>query len=692
MVRILIVSSHYKKKSPGGASQSIINIFEVLKEISHFNIKFLHPSLGKFKNFLLPPDISSYFFIPKILREIKKFKPHIIITQRDIGKAAIISGRIKKIPVINIIRDTSLICPKYLDIVDYGNSCPGLKSKDICYSCINYWRTLRVLLGNRPKGWQNSLKSTYSTLGYKILYFICRMQLYVFNKASINLVASNLMKSILSNNLRSEKIKVLNITPIEKKEIPSSINKKNQLLYLIPSYDASHKGLNFVFNLSKYIPNNYRIIIVGKILAPNKIREFQSKIINYGFTTGKQLDYLFQSSKITIVPTFCTEAFGRIIIESIINKTPVISSPNCGANSFFDINTPTIPKLIGELLEFEGYLRYDNGTVINSTYINYFWYESTNIISSGSVFTDSNGEIPNIQIPDNRSNNLDLKLTFESPPEIGYSEILLSDTKIFTNISCIWDLPTTIRALSNLTISGQVVSKTDPNLIIKERPIEIYYNGTFLAAVQTDSNGEFSYAHLLSAWNGSSLITLRLVNNLGKNVITTYYIIIETSPQPITPTTDVPPFLMFFLIFIPILACVIGGLAFYGYRYYKKQDKLSKVVNLPLEGKIINLKILKDTGRLEESLSYLFNAIYMDLINAKFGRTRSDNETIRDFAIISVKNLKLSPTTIYPFIQKVEEIIYAKPFQITDKEFYNTINLFSPIYFELTGYNFVLNF
>ncbi len=27
--------------------------------------------------------------------------------------------------------------------------------------------------------------------------------------------------------------------------------------------------------------------------------------------------------------------FGRVIIESIINNTPVISSPNCGANSFF---------------------------------------------------------------------------------------------------------------------------------------------------------------------------------------------------------------------------------------------------------------------------------------------------------------------------------------------------------------------
>jgi len=101
--------------------------------------------------------------------------------------------------------------------------------------------------------------------------------------------------------------------------------------------------------------------------------------------------------------------------------------------------------------------------------------------------------------------------------------------------------------------------------------------------------------------------------------------------------------------------------------------------------------ILKDTGRLEESLSYLFNAIYLDLVQAKFGKTRNDNETIRDFAIISVKELNLSPTNIYPFIQKVEEIIYAKPYRISDIDFYNTIELFSPIYHELTGYNFVLN-
>ena len=70
----------------------------------------------------------------------------------------------------------------------------------------------------------------------------------------------------------------------------------------------------------------------------------------------------------------------------------------------------------------------------------------------------------------------------------------------------------------------------------------------------------------------------------------------------------------------------------------------------------MNLKILKDTERIEESLSYLFSSIFMTLIEAKYNRIRKENETIRDFAIVSVKELKLTPTAIYPFIQKIESL------------------------------------
>lgn len=335
MIRILIVSTYYRKESPGGAAQSIINIFNVLKENNNINVNFFHPPKRKFNTFLIPSDISYTFFIPKIIREINNFKPHIIITQRDIAYAAIISARIKKIPIINIIRDVSSICPKKVDTITYGIACPGLKNRKTCFACINSWKSLRVRLGYNMKGWPHSLNATFSIAFYKIKYFFCRLNIFFYNHATTNLVASELMKSNLSKNIQDDKINVLNITPINKKIVPDSIEKKNQLLFIINYYEEINKGLDFVLELSKFIPKNYKIVIIGRKLSAEKIKEFLPKIINFGYIMGDHLDNLYQTSKILLIPTFCTEAFGRAIIESIINKTLVISSPNCGANYYF---------------------------------------------------------------------------------------------------------------------------------------------------------------------------------------------------------------------------------------------------------------------------------------------------------------------------------------------------------------------
>ncbi len=407
------------------------------------------------------------------------------------------------------------------------------------------------------------------------------------------------------------------------------------------------------------------------------------------FNGDFQIDYTIDTS---------LDIYSSHKIEAIVLSPPITVEYRTyytifvNTTSYFDVNAPSDAKLIGEFFDFDAddYLRYLDGTGIPFSSLNYFWYDGAFIVDTNIVSTDSTGLILPIPIPNIGIADLDLKLTFQSPPEIGYSEVLFTETKLFSNISCIWNLPSTIRALNTLTIAGQVVSKTDPTVVINDRLINIFYNGTLVSGVQTDSNGDFSVPYSLNNSTGLTFIAIRLQSSPA--IVTRHFVTIQPASTILDPGLQIPPFLLFFSIFLPILGVVVGGLAFYGYRYYKKQDKLSKVVNLPLEDRITNLKILKETGRLEESLSYLFNAIYMDLINAKFGRTRNNNETIRDFAIISVKELSLTPARIYPFIQKVEEIIYAKPFQITDKEFYSTIELFSPIYFELTGYNFVLKF
>ena len=358
------------------------------------------------------------------------------------------------------------------------------------------------------------------------------------------------------------------------------------------------------------------------------------------------------------------------------------------AHSYFDIPPPSIPALTGEHLNIDGYLRYDNDSAIPNVLINYYWFDNTFLVDSNTILTDSDGYISGIQVPDLILDSLSLKLNYSSS-YVSYSERIISNPKIFSNITCIWDLPSTAVEYNRYTIAGYLFSQTDNSILINDRAIIIRYNGSYIATVYSDSSGYFSYSFDLPEGTGLRNIEIELENAIGKNIYAFQVIEVEAGSPP--PTNEIP-FLGFFLIFIPILSGIILGLIGYGYYYYRKQDKISRIVNLPLESRIANLKILKDSGRLEESISYLFNGIYMELIKAKFGRMREDNETIRDFAIISVKDLRLNPTSIYPFIQKIEEIIYAKPYQISDKQFYSTIELFSPVYFQLTGYNFELNF
>jgi len=358
------------------------------------------------------------------------------------------------------------------------------------------------------------------------------------------------------------------------------------------------------------------------------------------------------------------------------------------AQSYFDVPYPNMPTLIGEEFMIDGYLRYDNGSAITNSLVNYFWYDNMVLVDSNNLFTDDQGYISNISIPEINPDSLSLELNYVSG-EIGYSEFFISNPKVFANISCVWDLPATAMESNLYNIAGYLVSRTDNSTQINNRAIIIKYNGIYVETVYSDAAGYFSYTFNLPSGSGLNLIDIELVNSIGKNISTSQTINVEGEPTQPVPQ---PPFLEFFSIFIPVLSGIILGLIGYGYYYYRKQDKLSRVVNLPLESRILNLKILKDSGRLEESISYLFNGIYMELIKAKFGRIREDNETIRDFAIVSVKDLKLNPTSVYPFIQKIEEIIYAQPYQISDKQFYSTIELFSPVYFQLTGYNFELNF
>ncbi|MFW9875145.1 MAG: hypothetical protein ACFFG0_18730 [Candidatus Thorarchaeota archaeon] len=439
------------------------------------------------------------------------------------------------------------------------------------------------------------------------------------------------------------------------------------------------------------LPNvNVALVVDGFLdtrynATSNGIGEFQ---INYRipFTID-----VYSSHKIEVE---CIDDLGTDVIKPI--NFFIIS---INTTSIFDITyIDNYPKIPGEDFRVEGFLRYDNmdGIGIPGVQINYHWFNNTYNWPISFFFTDSiDGSFTqDIAIPSNVFNQaISLNLSYSGDfPRIGNSEIIIPNIILFSDVVCIWNIVDKASEEDPITIAGQLVSISNSSVKIGNRTLIISFNGEQIDSVPTDSDGYFSYPYTIPSGIGIKSIEIEVVNTAGLILSLITYINITAAPYTPSNAGGLPPFFMFSVIFFPILGGITAILAVLGYRYYKKQEQESRVVSLPLESKLINLKLLKDSGRLEESISYLFNAIYINLVDAKYGRTRRDNETIRDFAIISVKELKLTPAAIYPFIQKVEEIIYAKPFKITENDFYKTCELFSPVYFQLTGYNFQLNF
>ncbi len=394
------------------------------------------------------------------------------------------------------------------------------------------------------------------------------------------------------------------------------------------------------------------------------------------------------------------------IIEStpatIQLKNHFVISTNATSDLDLEIFNKNIPQLAGGIINIPGYLNYDNNSGIPNTLVDYYWYNDTLPQEKWPLnnFTTSSDGSFQIPIPDdNLSNTIHLNLTYMGKPNLIKSSQKNISINLYRNITCVWNTVASATQGNQIEIEGQIFARNISYLKINSTEVRLWMNGASIGTASTDDNGVFKLPYSIpSGIVGSNTIEVELLYDRNINSNTTH--IINIAAAPVSSSDDIssggsdtpPPFQNFFMILIPIIIGGVAGFAVFAYFYLKKQEEESKIMKLPLEGRIRNLKILKETGRIEESLSYLFQSIYMELINGKYGRRIKETETIRDFAIISVKNLNLNPATIYPFIQKIEEIIYARPFIINDKDFYETVELFSPIYFELTGYNFVLNF
>ena len=104
-----------------------------------------------------------------------------------------------------------------------------------------------------------------------------------------------------------------------------------------------------------------------------------------------------------------------------------------------------------------------------------------------------------------------------------------------------------------------------------------------------------------------------------------------------------------------------------------------------IKQKFENVKVLVNSNRAKEAIAYIY-LIYNDIITLKFKKPRLAYQTIREYAITCVNELGQKPETIYPFIKKIEDIIYGGV-EPTNKELNFTVQLFSNLYNDVTGKN-----
>ena len=115
----------------------------------------------------------------------------------------------------------------------------------------------------------------------------------------------------------------------------------------------------------------------------------------------------------------------------------------------------------------------------------------------------------------------------------------------------------------------------------------------------------------------------------------------------------------------------------------KKKSKKNQEPEIDVSQKLENVKVLVGSNRAKEAIAYIY-LIYNDIVTKKFKKPRLAYQTIREYAITCVNELGQKPESIYPFIKKIEDIIYGG-IEPTVKELNFTVQLFSNLYNDITG-------
>lgn len=234
---------------------------------------------------------------------IKEFKPDILFTNNLSGFSSeiwsiAISLRVK---IVHTLRDYYLQCPKSIKFKNFSNC------GQICLEC-------------------KALSKFKKRNSHQIDYVV-GISKFILEDHIANGYFNNVPKKVVYNGF--------DIEQNENKRI-----KTETIVFGFIGQIKESKGIELLLKcFSKVTGNNWELLVAGKIdttyLAHLKLLNDSPKVNYLGYMESKDF---FKKIDMLVVPSLWDEPFGRVVIESFINKTPVLASNVGGISELMNTN------------------------------------------------------------------------------------------------------------------------------------------------------------------------------------------------------------------------------------------------------------------------------------------------------------------------------------------------------------------
>ncbi len=310
----------------GGGGKSLYSLLSNLKQDMEIYVLCFNNSISAikiFKNGLHLRNVN-YFVVPKFwqitewFRDIKQqrifremisdIKPDLIISQRYANPSAVRGGHKNGIPTIAFVTSYKYLYP-YKEII------PD-KEKEVI-----------AVEGGEIKKYLRYLRDICE---YPIAKNFVKRNREAIKKTNVVVVNSKFMAKIAEE---SYKIMPEVIYPfVDFSEFKADERNPKYITFIRPAFE---KGIEIFLRIAQKLTDK-KFLCVGEASKAyeGKLRRLNN--INYTGWVG-DMKSIYAETKILIVPSLCQEAFGRVVVESMINKIPCIVSNRGG-----------LPEVVGD--------------------------------------------------------------------------------------------------------------------------------------------------------------------------------------------------------------------------------------------------------------------------------------------------------------------------------------------------------